>query len=106
MSYDISLEINTGIKEAEVVNIGNMTYNVAPMYKQALGYSLMDLNDRLAGEVVNELRLGIEDMRNNPEKYEKLNPANGWGNYEGALKYLSKLYSACCEHPSCIIKVY
>ena len=36
MSWDVYLTIDTGIEEREVIDIGNYTYNVAPMYKKAI----------------------------------------------------------------------
>ena len=105
MSYDISLEINTGFEDREVLEIGNITYNITPMYTKAMGKNLSDFNDKKCAEIIPILRIGVMEIENNPEKYKKHNPANGWGNYEGALQYLTKLLINCEENPLCTVKV-
>ena len=106
MSYDISLEINTGFEDREVVDVGNITYNITPMFVKSMGKNLSDFNDKKCREMIPILRIGVIELANNPEKYRKLNPVNGWGNYDGALNYLRKLLVSCEENPNCTIKVY
>lgn len=36
----------------------------------------------------------ICELKSNPDKYKKLNPENGWGNYEGAIQFLHDAYKA------------
>lgn len=105
MSWDIDLVINTGIKDKMVENVGNYTWNVSPMYTEALGYTLSELDGEKAKSVVGELQQGYMRMLDNPQKYKKMNPPNGWGDYEGALKYLRDLIVACQENPDCKIDI-
>lgn len=58
-----------------------------------------------AGEMINHLEKGIEELRMSPSKYKKLNPTNGWGNYDGLLVFLNKYLSICQEHPTAKITV-
>ena len=106
MSWDIDLEIDTGNGYTEVVNVGNYTWNVSPMYKEALGYTLSELDNKKANEVIDELAEGHKKMIKKPQKYKKMNPDNGWGDYEGAKEYLHDIIIACAENPECIIRVY
>lgn len=105
MGYDVSFTISTGIYETEVMDLGNYTYNVSPMYVDALGYSLGDLDGKMSGNVIEELSLGIEKMKQNPKKYIDMNPSNGWGDYEGALQFLVNIYEKCKNHLKCIIRI-
>ncbi len=105
MSWDVSLVINTGVEDVEVKAVGNYTYNVSPMYMDAMGKSISDFHGLTAEESIVILKEGIDKMQNNPEHYQKLNPENGWGSYDGALKFLHKIYVACVEHPKCKIEV-
>ena len=109
MSIDIDLEINTGKHTVFVVEVGNYTHNVQPMWRKALkaasgsDYGLCDLNGTRASESIPVLEKAVKHMRENKEEYLPLNPTNGWGNYEGALQYLETLLECCQEHPLCTI---
>lgn len=107
MSYDIWLEIDTGGPEpATVDEVGNYTSNVSGMWKDALGRSLGDYHGAPCVEAAGPLRSGIDRMRADPARYQAMNPANGWGNYQGALAYLERLYQGCCNHPKATIRIW
>lgn len=106
MSYDIYLEVDTGAEDlTPVVEIGNYTSNVSPMWAQALGCRLYELDGMGAADALPKLEAGVAAMRADPDGYLDLNPANGWGRYEGALEYLDRLRAACAEHPKTRIRV-
>lgn len=104
MSYDIYLTP----PKPQGVEIGNMTYNIAPMYNKAFGVDDWKkvVGGKRAGDVIPEIFFAHKDMKDNPEDYKPLNPKNGWGSYEGALEYLNKLLVGCCENPDCTIDIY
>lgn len=108
MSYDIDLTIDTGGDyHASVEDVGNYTCNVSPMYRKAFGDEGINSFNGLTGlEACERLKDGIHHMIINKEKYEKLNPENGWGDYHGALFYLQKLMLACLKHPKATIRIY
>lgn len=58
-----------------------------------------------AHEVAHELRAGLEAMRADREGFKELNPANGWGTYEGALRFLEACATAFTEYPNATIEV-
>ena len=106
MSYDVSLVINTGHQNAEVCDVGNMTYNVSPMFQEALGGDgLMGMQGHKAKDSIPLLQQAVKDMRDHPDKYKAMNPSNGWGDYHGALAYLEKLLESCKDHPRCTIYI-
>lgn len=106
MSYDIYLEIDTGSDcMTTVVDVGNYTSNVSPMWFKALGERLSAFDGRNAGESAPLLDLGIQAMRDGRAEYEAMNPDNGWGRYDGALGYLQTLRNRCAEHPKTTIRV-
>jgi hypothetical protein len=107
MSYDIWLEIDTGGPEpATVAEVGNYTSNVSGMWADALGRSLGDYHGAPCSEAAGSLLRGVERMKADPAHYEAMNPENGWGDYEGALKYLEQLYEACTRHPKATIAIW
>ena len=95
MSYDINL-VNCDEKE---VYDDNYTYNVASMFRDAIGgEGLYELYGKSAKDCLLLLKDSIVKMKSNPKHYEDMNPENGWGDYKGALKVLERLYNACVEN--------
>lgn len=98
MSLDISIKARRTVEVYE----DNITYNLAPMYYKCidenLGFKLLD--GMKCKDAIRVLNRAINDLVKNKEEYEKLNPKNGWGSYEGLLKSLKSLRIACLENPS------
>lgn len=106
MSFDVYLEIDTGGEyTATVADVGNITYNVNPMFHEALGYGLRQTDGRNAGELLPELRKGIADMQDRPAVCTAMNPENGWGNAQVTLEYLQGFAAACAAHPKATVRV-
>ncbi|WP_435109801.1 hypothetical protein [Nocardiopsis synnemataformans] len=106
MSYDISLVIDTGSSEpVEVVEVGNYTSNVAPMWQWALGVRLRDYDGVPCDRALAPLRDGIRRMQAAPDFYRPLTTNPEWGDYEGALNFLVKLTDACEANPKCTIEI-
>ena len=109
MSWDVSLMIDTGDKElVEVVDLGNYTYNVSPMYYKAFERKggFRSLDGMRVKKAIPILERAIQRMKDDPKQYKKMNPENGWGDYEGALEYLMDILDGCKKHPKTIIKIY
>lgn len=107
MSYDVSLEIETGAGNwAEVAEVGNITYNVSPMFRKALAPDgLRGLDGHRAGECLRDLDAGVIHMTTYPAEYRELNPPNGWGNYEDTLRFLRRLRDLVKAHPATTIRI-
>lgn len=81
------------------------TYNVAPMYAKAFGevdgksFGIRDLHEMQCIKAAPLISHAITQMMENPEEFRAMNPPNGWGNYDGALEVLRKLYGWGVEHP-------
>ncbi|MFJ7269388.1 hypothetical protein ACIQV3_22550 [Streptomyces sp. NPDC099050] len=111
MSYDISLYLNVDSGGAEplevcVAEVGNYTSNVARMWGQALGHSLGELKDKNAGDSLPALTAAVDKLQADPDHYRTLEPSNGWGDYEGAVAYLTALRDACAAHPKASIHIW
>ena len=102
MSYDIWLVM--GPEETEVADCGNMTSNVAPMWRAA-GADLAQFEGRLAGDCIPLLMNAIKDMIERPASYKGLEPRNGWGSYDGCLRYLQKILRDCQAMPLATVLV-
>ncbi len=82
MSYDVYLEIDTGNGNMAEVYWVNMTSNVAPMWRLAMGLNaIRGLHGRQAGDCIDELVVGLAHMQNeqNRPQYEALNPIKRMG---------------------------
>lgn len=107
MSWDISLEIDTGRKMTSVVECGNMTFNVSGMYRAA-GVMLSEMDEMPAEKAIPILAAALRyfDDPANAESLKALEPDNGWGSVDGARKYLVNLLAQCIEHPLTTVHVY
>lgn len=124
MSYDTSILIHTGIDLHSLVDVGNMTSNVGCMYYKAMPgpyegggrydgtgepepdrgglTGLSGLSCLIAAPI---LREGLRYMAEHETEMRELEPANGWGSYDGAIRYLSRILGACELHPRGILAV-
>lgn len=103
----MSLDVSVKAKRVVDVYEDNITYNLAPMYYKCIDIDggLKALNGMKCKDAVPVLNRAIDDLIENKEEYEKLNPKNGWGSYEGLLKSLKSLRIACLENPSGKVEV-
>ena len=105
MSYDVHLETTQGTARRIVSEEYNYTYNVSPMFKKALGCSLTELSGLQGVRVARCLDDAIADMELHPREYRAMNPANGWGDYEGALAFLKAVRAECRHYPLATVRV-
>ncbi len=105
MSYDVSLIVRTGPDQGVEVFDRNYTSNVGPMWRHALGKSLRDFDGAPASEAAGPLAAAAGRMAANPTEYEQWEPANGWGDFEGAQQFLADIAAACGAHPLCTLRV-
>jgi hypothetical protein len=106
MSYDICLEIDTGGDEpAPVADCGNMTSNVAPVWRHA-GADLAEFHGRRAGDCLGELGEALRRLKAAPRAYDHLVRGGGeWGTVESAIEYLTDLERQFRLHPNTTVRV-
>lgn len=87
----------------------NITHNLGGMAGEAGLYEALWRPDEVgletAGDLIGILKLGLHNLTKDAEKYRALNPANGWGNYEGLVKFVTEYLAACREHPTATVRV-
>jgi hypothetical protein len=110
MSWDASLMIDTGGEyPAGVAELGNYTYNVAPMYFEVFpeekGFR-DSLDGVLASDAIPILEQAITALEADPAHFKAMEPENKWGNYEGAVEYLKTILAGCQEHPKATIHIW
>ena len=108
MIWDVWMEIDAGGENpAEVAECGNMTWNVSPMYYDALEleHGIRGLDGMDGQSALKHLNKAISKMVRNAEKYRVMNPENGWGNYDSALHFLEVIRNSCVKNPKAILRV-
>lgn len=108
MSWDFSMEIDAGGPEpACILSDLNYTYNVSPMYYEAIGEDgIGGLHGKAGADCIPILRGAIAAMEDDPAKYQAMNPPNGWGSYGGALGVLRELLAWCVAAPKATMCVH
>ena len=114
MSLDISLfmKVDTGDKDLTHLTLwdGNITHNLTDMADAAGIYGIVwrpEENDiTCAGDIVEKLTSGLDDMKANPKKYEAFNASNGWGLYEHFVPFIQEYLDACRRHPKASIHTW
>jgi hypothetical protein len=94
--------------EVWVEVVDGQTYNLSPMWREALP-SITDegtrgLEGRKCADLLPELEAGLNDATVNQRKYQDMNPPNGWGDFEGFYQTLAKLVLLCRKHPSGVVR--
>lgn len=104
MSYWVYLCVDTGGNEPVDFWERNYTSNVAVMWCEA-GADLAEMNGMPAREADGILTGALIEMRRRPSIYQAMNPANGWGTYDGCIEFLTAIRDACREHPTAQLRV-
>lgn len=95
--YDANITHNLGTM-ASKVEIGEHT-----LYRYL--WRPEEINITTAEQLIEPLKLGLEELKNNPEKYKEFNPENGWGSYDNLVGWLDSYLKACIEYPDSKIEV-
>ncbi len=79
MSWDIGIELN-GVK-FDNAN-WNYTHNCNDMMREA-GYDwIYHLDGKRVADTLPKFQAMLDELKAHPEKYQAMNPENGWGNYD------------------------
>lgn len=105
MSLDIYLNV---VAETEVYT-ANITHNLGKMAKECgIYYQLWrpeEIGVSFAGDLIKPLEQGLFLLKSQPDIFKKLEPENGWGNYESFIVFVTKYLEACRENPEAKIVV-
>lgn len=89
---------------------GNITHNLTEMARTAGIYAHLWSPEKIgitkARELIAPLAAGLERLRADPDGFRKHNPPNGWGSYEGLIRFVSDYLVACIQHPDADVSVW
>jgi hypothetical protein len=87
----------------------NITHNLNKMADAAGLYRPLwrpeEMGFTKAGELILWLETGLLGLKASPDRYKAMNPANGWGTYEGLVEFTEKYLNACRKYPEATISV-
>lgn len=99
MSLDVWLK---AVKEVEIYE-NNITHNLNEMAEEAGIYDHLWRPDEIgittASQLIEPLTKGLELLRSDRDRFEKFNPENGWGNYDGLVEFVENYLIACIKNP-------
>jgi hypothetical protein len=93
----------------EIVNL-NCTHNLGKMAVECGIYDYMWRPDEngvdTCIQMIAPLTEAIRILERDPKHFESFNPKNGWGSYEGLLKFLRGYLQVCIDSPNAKIRVW
>lgn len=105
MSLDVYLN---AVRETCVYD-ANITHNLGTMAHEAGIYKHLwrpeEIGITKAEQLIEPLKNGLELLESDPERFKAFNPENGWGSYEGLVRFVQKYLEACKENPDATIDV-
>lgn len=100
-SYLLEQPISSDKETDTVYEFDGQTHNTHKIWFKALGnIHLSDFQDKKASDIIPILNNAILYLASKPEDFRELEPSNGWGNIESALRYLRELRNACEDYPN------
>ena len=87
----------------------NITHNLNKMASEACFYEALwrpeEIKAKRASDIIDILKDGLKELKNDPEFYKEFNPINGWGTYEVLVEALENIIAACEKYPNGILEV-
>lgn len=96
MSYDIRFAVKVAGAGDELVVIGepeysSPTYNLRPIFEKSMDWDYKQGEFYKLSDVWPKIERGISELTAHWREYKKLEPDNGWGTVNGALKCLRSI---------------
>ena len=105
MSLDVYL---TETRQVEVFE-RNITHNLARMADAAGLYIPLWRPELLqatkASELIGPIESGLAVLKGDKWRFKEYEPENGWGSYDGLVRFAESYLAACREYPDAQIRV-
>ena len=105
----MSLDVYLTIRKPVAVHNGNITHNLGAMAKEAGIYQHLwrpeEIGITTAAQLIEPLRVGLELLKSDPDRFRKHNAPNGWGMYEHFVPFVAEYLAACEAHPNASVRV-
>ena len=88
----------------------NITHNLNKMAAEAGIYRHLWRPDEIgvthARQLIEPLMAGLALLESDAPRFEAFNPKNGWGDYGGLVRFVSKYLAACKKYPDATVSVW
>jgi hypothetical protein len=88
----------------------NITHNLGKMAREAGIYEALwrpeEIGITHTAQLIAPLNEGLALLKSNPERFTRLNPENGWGTYEGLVRFVADYLAACEAYPASEVSVW
>jgi hypothetical protein len=111
----MSLDVDLMVVQPTSVYSGNITHNLGIMAKEVVLSNGMTLYDvlwrpdeqefKFARDISDLLDEGWNILLSDPERFQKFDPPNGWGSYEGLEKFVCNYLNACRFNPAAELRI-
>jgi hypothetical protein len=100
---DRAVEVDNAIQETNEVYWANITHNLNRMADEAGVYWACwrpaERGWETAEQLIEPLSVGLTALKADPDRFRALNPENGWGDYEGLVRFVEDYLAACRLYP-------
>jgi hypothetical protein len=110
----MSLDINLVVTQPVSIYSDNITHNLGKMASEVIlgEVTLYDILWRpdeqgfhYASEIITYLEQALVILDKDSDRLRALNPANGWGSYDGLVRFVRDYLKACQFNPMAEISV-
>lgn len=95
--------------EGERVYRANITHNLIEMAREAGIYEHLwrpeEIGITTAGQLIEPLRAAVKLLRSDPGRFRPFSPENGWGDYDGLIRFVAGYLYACEATPYALVSV-
>jgi hypothetical protein len=95
--------------KSSIVYDANITHNLNRMAAEAGIYDHLWRPDEngitKASQLVVPLEFGLSVLKSDRVRFEKFNPSNGWGTYDGLVSFVENYLNACKQYPQANVSV-
>lgn len=96
--------------ESSDVYHANITHNLGTMADKAGIYEALwrpeEIGITHAHQLIEPLKAGLATLREKPDYFKQFNPANGWGDYEGLVRFTENYLQACEKYPQAEVSAW
>lgn len=94
---------------SDVAYSANITHNLGEMAREAGIYMHLWCPDEIgktkAWQLIEPLRDGLARLQSDPWTFVKFNPDNGWGSYDGLVRFVAEYLAALARFPDAEVEV-
>jgi hypothetical protein len=107
--FATEIECRHDCSEREYLCDLNVTHNLNRMAEAAGIYKHLWRPDEIeitkASQLIAPLQAGLQKLVADSDYYKRFNPENGWGSYDGFVRFVQAYLAACQENPTADVHV-